>query len=202
MLLRTPVSAALHAKTAGVPQREGLTTRATPLRTLDPPQAILGFMAFICAAIYALVTDPHPFADMSKGFALDLGGNVTALTPGFKGPLDCAPDKFGNPTCDNYAYPVGDHAVFPGAMTEVDAYAPFPNAIFLNCGRRGAGAWVGRLGVGGAPFAVRSLCRGVRGAGRDSCAGSKGVQGATPHTQTLLTRANARRLLNLSNQQG
>ncbi|KIY96757.1 hypothetical protein MNEG_11203 [Monoraphidium neglectum] len=89
-------------------------------------------MAFICAAVYALVTDPQPYAPVSKGFALPLGPNVTAVTPGFAGPLDCAPDKFGNPTCDNFAYPAGDHAIWPGAMTNVDAYAPFPNAILLN----------------------------------------------------------------------
>lgn len=98
----------------------------------DVPQAILGFMAFICAAIYVLVTDPHPAATPSMGFAIDLGGNVTAVTPGFKGPLDCAPGPDGSPTCDTFAYPEGDHAIWPNSMTSADAYAPFPNAILLN----------------------------------------------------------------------
>jgi hypothetical protein len=76
--------------------------------------------------------DPKPHANQSVGFALPVGPNVTAVTPGFKGPLDCAPDAAGRSTCDNFAYPNGDFAVFPGSMTDPDAYAPFPNALLLN----------------------------------------------------------------------
>jgi Na+/proline symporter len=146
----------------------------------DIPQAILGFMAFICAAIYAVATDPQAHANVSMGFALDLGGNVTAVTPDFAGPLDCAPDKFGNPTCDNYAYPVGDHAVFPGAMTNADAYAPFPNAILLNW------ATIVVLGLGNLcalDFQQRSMAakspRVARAANVSAIGGGKGKGG--PH---------------------
>jgi hypothetical protein len=41
----------------------------------------------------------------------------------------------GGPYCARYdrgAYPVGDKPFYPGQMTDPEALAPFPNAIFWN----------------------------------------------------------------------
>jgi hypothetical protein len=67
------------------------------------------------------------------GFALDLGDGMVAKTPGYSGPIDCKDPVTGARTCDNFAFPNGDMAVNPKGMTDVDAYAPFPNAIVMNC---------------------------------------------------------------------
>ncbi|PNW87979.1 hypothetical protein CHLRE_01g009400v5 [Chlamydomonas reinhardtii] len=99
----------------------------------DVPQVIGGFTAFIATTIYVFTHDPQPHAaPPSLGFALDLGNNVTAITPGYAGPLDCVDPVTNASTCDNYAYPVGDQIIWPNAMTNFDAYAPFPNALFFN----------------------------------------------------------------------
>jgi hypothetical protein len=82
--------------------------------------------------IYALVTDGVPAAKTSMGFALPLGDNITAITPGFTGSMDCMDPLTNASTCDNFAFPSGDFAVNPKGMTDMDAYAPFPNAIILN----------------------------------------------------------------------
>ncbi|KAF8071320.1 cho-1 [Scenedesmus sp. PABB004] len=99
---------------------------------VDIPQASFGFTGLLVVTIYVLATDPQAHASTSMGFALPLGDNLTAVTPGYAGPLDCVDPATGANTCDNYAYPAGDKAVFNNGMTDVDAYAPFPNAILLN----------------------------------------------------------------------
>ncbi|PNH00857.1 High-affinity choline transporter 1, partial [Tetrabaena socialis] len=99
----------------------------------DLPQVVGGFTAFTATTIYMLTREPDTqAAPVSLGFALDLGGNVTARTPGYTGPVDCVDPVTGAGTCDNFAYPVGDHLVWPKSMADPDAYAPFPNAILLN----------------------------------------------------------------------
>lgn len=95
-------------------------------------QAGFGFTGLLVVTIYALVTDPQAHADTSKGFALPLGDGLFAKTPGYAGPLDCVDPATGASTCDNYAYPAGDMAVNNRGMADVDAYAPFPNAILMN----------------------------------------------------------------------
>jgi hypothetical protein len=83
--------------------------------------------------MYVLATDHPSHALPSKGFALDLGGGVVAKTPGYSGPVNCTDPVTGVRTCDNYAFAAGDMTVNPKGMTDVDAYAPFPNAIVMNC---------------------------------------------------------------------
>lgn len=83
--------------------------------------------------IYVLVTDPQAHALPSKGFALDLGDGLVARTQGYTGPVNCTDPVTGDSTCDNYAYAAGDMAVNNRGMVDVDAYAPFPNAILMNC---------------------------------------------------------------------
>lgn len=83
--------------------------------------------------MYVLATDHPSHALPSKGFALDLGGGVVAKTPGYSGPVNCTDPVTGVRTCDNYAYAAGDMTVNPKGMTDVVAYAPFPNAIVMNC---------------------------------------------------------------------
>jgi hypothetical protein len=68
----------------------------------------------------------------SKGFALPLGDGLHAVTPGYTGDLSCVDPVTNASTCDNFAYPAGDKAVHPHGMTDVDAYAPFPNALLMN----------------------------------------------------------------------
>jgi hypothetical protein len=80
-----------------------------------------------------LATDTPAHALPSLGFALDLGDGMVAKTPGYSGPIDCKDPVSGARTCDNFAFPNGDMAVNPKGMTDVDAYAPFPNAIVMNC---------------------------------------------------------------------
>lgn len=94
------------------------------------PQAAFGFTGLFVTAIYALTTQT-PHAEVSKGFAIPVG-NMTLITPGYTGSLDCVDPKTGASTCDNYAYPTGDMAVNPHGMTDPDAYAPFPNALVFN----------------------------------------------------------------------
>jgi hypothetical protein len=56
-----------------------------------------------------------------------------AKTPGYAGPINCTDPLTGASTCDNFAYPAGDLAVNNRGMSDADAYAPFPNAILMNC---------------------------------------------------------------------
>lgn len=95
-------------------------------------QACFGFTGLLVVTIYALVTDGVPAANVSKGFALPLGDNITAITPAYTGPLTCVDPVTNASTCDNFAFPTGDYAVNPRGMTHIDAYAPFPNAIVIN----------------------------------------------------------------------
>ncbi|KAI8470481.1 MAG: Sodium:solute symporter family-domain-containing protein [Monoraphidium minutum] len=97
---------------------------------VDVLQATFGFTGLLVTAIYALTTQT-PHAATSMGFAVP-AGNITLITPGYSGPLDCVDPKTGAVTCDNFAYPAGDMAVNPRGMTDTDAYAPFPNAIVFN----------------------------------------------------------------------
>jgi hypothetical protein len=60
------------------------------------------------------------------------GSSAQARTPGYTGPADCIDSGTGQRTCDNFAYPTGDYAVYLKGMTDPDAYAPFPNAILYN----------------------------------------------------------------------
>uniref|UniRef100_A0A383W3V0 Uncharacterized protein n=2 Tax=Scenedesmaceae TaxID=3086 RepID=A0A383W3V0_TETOB len=99
---------------------------------VDIPQAALGFTGLMVVTVYVLATDSPAHALPSKGFALDLGGGLIAKTPGYSGPVNCTDPATGASTCDNFAFPAGDMAVNPRGMTDVDAYAPFPNAILMN----------------------------------------------------------------------
>jgi len=96
-------------------------------------QACLGFAGLLVVTIYVLATDTPAHALPSTGFALDLGDGLVARSPGYAGPINCTDPVTGARTCDNYAYPAGDFAVNAKGMTDVDAYAPFPNAILMNC---------------------------------------------------------------------
>lgn len=96
-------------------------------------QATFGFTCLLVVSIYVLATDTPAHALPSMGFALDLGDGMVAKTPGYSGPIDCKDPVTGARTCDNFAFPNGDMAVNPKGMTDVDAYAPFPNAIVMNC---------------------------------------------------------------------
>ncbi|KXZ46420.1 hypothetical protein GPECTOR_43g856 [Gonium pectorale] len=112
----------------------------------DLPQVLGGFTAFLATTIYMFKHDPNPHVPpVSLGFAYDLGNNVTARTPGYTGPVDCMDPITGLPTCDNYAYPVGDKLIYPKSMESTDAYAPFPNAILARC-MAAKSATVARLG--------------------------------------------------------
>jgi hypothetical protein len=97
------------------------------------PQAALGFTGLLIVTIYVLATDAPAHALTSQGFALDLGDGLVARTPGYSGPVDCKDPVTEARTCDNFAYAAGDMAVNTRGMTDVDAYAPFPNAILMNC---------------------------------------------------------------------
>jgi len=52
------------------------------------------------------------------------GNNVTASTPGYAGSPTCIDPITNASTCDAFAYPVGDKAVYNNGMTDIDAYAP------------------------------------------------------------------------------
>jgi hypothetical protein len=93
----------------------------------------MGFTGLMVVTIYVLASDQPAHALPSKGFALDLGGGVMAKTPGFTGPTDCLDPVTGERVCDNFAYAAGDMTVNLKGMTDADAYAPFPNAILMNC---------------------------------------------------------------------
>jgi hypothetical protein len=93
----------------------------------------MGFTGLMVVVIYVMVTDTPAHALPSKGFALDLGGGLVAKTPGYAGPINCTDPLTGASTCDNFAYPAGDLAVNNRGMSDADAYAPFPNAILMNC---------------------------------------------------------------------
>jgi hypothetical protein len=93
----------------------------------------MGFTGLMVVVIYVLVTDTPAHALPSKGFALDLGDGLVAKTPGYAGPVNCTDPLTGASTCDNFAFPAGDLAVNNRGMVDVDAYAPFPNAILMNC---------------------------------------------------------------------
>lgn len=105
------------------------------------PQAALGFTGLLTVTIYVLATDNPAHAVTSQGFALDLGEGLVARTPGYSGPIDCKDPVTGARTCDNYAYAAGDMAVNTRGMSDVDAYAPFPNAILMNC-KSAAAKWL------------------------------------------------------------
>ncbi|GLI60824.1 hypothetical protein VaNZ11_002935, partial [Volvox africanus] len=99
----------------------------------DLPQVIGGFTAFTATVIYMMTHESgSQVAGPSLGFALDLGNNVTATTPGYNGSLTCVDSVTGTSTCDNYAFPQGDKLVNNRGMTDPDAYTPFPNAILIN----------------------------------------------------------------------
>lgn len=102
----------------------------------DVPMASFGFLGLLVTTIYMLTNENgpnHPTPSLGFALTLDEANNITAITPGFTGPLDCSADPVtGASTCDNYAYPIGDHLVYPRSMEDPDAYAPFPNAILLN----------------------------------------------------------------------
>jgi len=74
----------------------------------------------------------------------------------------CWPPELHGPggraeTCEQLAYPVGDMAVNNRGMIDVDAYAPFPNAILLN--------WA----TAGGPGPGQPLCTGLPGEGPWGC---------------------------------
>ncbi|KAG2422590.1 hypothetical protein HXX76_015918 [Chlamydomonas incerta] len=99
----------------------------------DIPQALGGFSGLLVTAVYMMATEPGTrVPPPSTGFVVDLGGNVTAATPGYAGPPNCVNPSTGLYVCDNYAYPDGDKLAVPHAMTDPNAYAPFPNAVLYN----------------------------------------------------------------------
>ncbi|KXZ46447.1 hypothetical protein GPECTOR_43g883 [Gonium pectorale] len=99
----------------------------------DVPQALGGLSGLFVTAVYMLATSDGPVVPPpSRGFAVDLGGNVTARTPGYSGPADCLDPATGTRLCDNNYYPRGELVIVPGAMRNPDAYAPAPNALLYN----------------------------------------------------------------------
>ncbi|CAM9926901.1 unnamed protein product, partial [Discosporangium mesarthrocarpum] len=105
----------------------------------DVAQASLGIIGLLTSAIFMLESRVTHFAGPSIGFPdylyptdeiCEMYNGVPAVNQ--EGACVYNATKWGDGGVDNGAYPFGDQKVFEEGMKDLNAYAPFPNAILFN----------------------------------------------------------------------